>query len=420
MTLEIHNFGCRLNALDGDYIRLAAEAAGQNKATIINSCAVTAHAVKTARQAVRKAAKKHPDHAIYVTGCATQIDKTPFSHMPEVTAILGNEEKLTPQAYATQYVAPQYVASQTNKAVNDIMQLKQALPRPPPLQQQRVRALVQIQTGCNHRCTFCVIPYGRGNSRSTPIKDVIRDCRLLVEQGHKEIILTGVDITSWGPDIGQEGLGVLVCEILKKIPHLKRLRLSSVDAVELDAKLLDRVIEDTRIMPHLHLSLQSGDDMILKRMKRRHSRQEAITFCQTIRQRRPEIVFGADMIAGFPTETEDMFENSRRLIEECNLIWLHVFPYSSRPYTPAAKMPQIPQHIIHQRAKLLRQTGENVRKKWLDAQIGRKVSVLMEKPHLGRTETFAHIYCTSEDPPHTIITAHVTGHDGKSLKGKII
>ena len=409
----IHNFGCRLNALDGDYIESAMAQAGISNATIVNSCAVTAEAVRQARQTVRREARAHPERPVFVTGCAAQTNAEEFEAMPEVTKLIGNEEKLLPQSYVTE----------TTNLVGDIMSLTKAKPRPVAPQQARARAFVQVQTGCDHRCTFCIIPFGRGNSRSTPIADVVRDCQQLVAQGHQEIVLTGVDMTSWGADIGEAGLGVLIQAILKNIPDLMRLRLSSVDAVELEPKLLDMVVEEPRVMPHLHLSLQAGDNMILKRMKRRHTREQAIAFCQDMKRRRPDIVFGADIIAGFPTETDEMFENSLRLVEECELVWLHVFPYSQRPGTPAEKMPQVSGEVIKDRAAKLRVAGDAMRQKWLNTQTGKTVAAIVEKPNLARSETFAQIAFTSNDEQSLTIGAVqkfvITGNDGKRLTGQL-
>ncbi|MGC6475127.1 MAG: tRNA (N(6)-L-threonylcarbamoyladenosine(37)-C(2))-methylthiotransferase MtaB [Parvibaculales bacterium] len=407
----IHNFGCRLNALDGDYIDTAMAQAGITNATVINSCAVTAEAVRQARQTVRREARANPERPIFVTGCAAQTNAKEFEAMPEVTKLIGNEEKLLPQSYVTDAA----------NLVSDIMSLTQAQPRPLAPKQARARAFVQVQTGCDHRCTFCIIPFGRGNSRSTPIAEVVRDCQELVAQGHQEIVLTGVDMTSWGADIGEAGLGVLIQAILKNVPDLMRLRLSSVDAVELEPKLLDMVVEEPRVMPHLHLSLQAGDNMILKRMKRRHTREQAIAFCEDMKRRRPDIVFGADIIAGFPTETDDMFENSLRLVEECELVWLHVFPYSQRPGTPAEKMPQVSGEVIKDRAARLRAAGAGVRQKWLASQTGKTLSAIIEKPNLARSETFAQItFATDGDKPlatGSIQKFIINGHDGQRLMG---
>ena len=417
--LTVRNFGCRLNALDGDHIRDAAHKAGLAQATIINSCAVTSEAVRQARQAIRKAAKTKPETPIIVTGCAAQTDGEAFAAMPEVNKVLGNEEKFLPSSYASQYTQQDETFQ-----ISDIMALTRAVPRLNVPQQNRARAFVQVQTGCNHRCTFCIIPFGRGNSRSTPIAEVVENCQTLVASGHREIVLTGVDITSWGGDLTaseNEGLGDLVSAILENTPTLERLRLSSVDAVELDAKLLDRVVRDKRVMPHLHLSLQAGDDMILKRMKRRHTREDAIAFCHEIKTKRPDMVFGADIIAGFPTETDEMFENSLKLVETCEIVWLHVFPFSPRPDTPAAKMPQLSGETIRERARLLREAGDKVRLNWLETQIGSTLKGLIEKPGQARSETFAMIDFSNEEdnsPIGDIYNFEITGHDGSKLIGK--
>ncbi|EJW21243.1 hypothetical protein IMCC14465_10390 [alpha proteobacterium IMCC14465] len=427
-TLTVRNFGCRLNALDGDHIRDAADKAGLTQATIINSCAVTSEAVRQARQAVRKAAKATPETPIIVTGCAAQTDGDAFAAMPEVSQVLGNEEKFLPSSYTPNDVTDEATeTSQPTKTiqVSDIMNITRAVPRSNVPPQNRARAFVQVQTGCDHRCTFCIIPFGRGNSRSTPISEVVENCQSLVAAGHQEIVLTGVDITSWGGDLADcepNGLGDLVSAILESTPKLERLRLSSVDAVELDATLLERVVQDKRVMPHLHLSLQAGDDMILKRMKRRHTREDAITFCREMKAKRPDMVFGADIIAGFPTETDEMFENSLKLVEDCQIVWLHVFPFSPRPDTPAAKMPQLPAAIIRERAKLLRAAGDKVRQDWLETQIGTTVKGLIEKLGQARSETFAMIDFSHEeqDAPSIgdIYNFDITGHDGTKLIAK--
>ena len=417
--LTVRNFGCRLNALDGDHIRDAAHKAGLAQATIINSCAVTSEAVRQTRQAIRKAAKTKPETPIIVTGCAAQTDGETFAAMPEVNKVLGNEEKFLPSSYASLYTQQDETVQ-----VSDIMAFTRAVPRLNVPQQNRARAFVQVQTGCDHRCTFCIIPFGRGNSRSTPIAEVVENCQTLVASGHREIVLTGVDITSWGGDLTaseNEGLGDLVSAILENTPKLERLRLSSVDAVELDAKLLDRVVRDKRVMPHLHLSLQAGDDMVLKRMKRRHTREDAIAFCREIKTKRPDMVFGADIIAGFPTETDEMFENSLKLVETCEIVWLHVFPFSPRPDTPAAKMPQLSGETIRERARLLREAGDKVRQNWLETQIGSTLKGLIEKPGQARSETFAMIDFSNEEdnsPVGDIYNFEITGHDCSKLIGK--
>jgi len=419
MRVKVENFGCRLNALEGDIAAALAERAGVQNATIINGCAVTGEAMRQARQAARKAKKADPDGQVIVTGCAAQTDAAQFTAMPEVDRVLGNEEKLTDTAWAG-----------NADAVGDIMQTTQARPLPAVAQTGRARAFVQVQTGCDHRCTFCIIPFGRGNARSVPIGEVVAQCRRLVAQGHNEIVLTGVDVTSYGPDIGEAGLGALVRAILDDVPELPRLRLSSIDAVEMDKGLLDIVLHEQRLMPHLHLSLQAGDNMILKRMKRRHIREEAIEFCAHVTAQRPDVTFGADIIAGFPTETEAMFENSLALVADCNLVWLHVFPFSPRPGTPAARMPQIDGATIKARAARLRATGDAQRSKWLDAQIGKTLPVLVERRHeaqagrpallQGRSENFARIDWPEADAPcahGAIIGVTIDGHDGHGLQG---
>jgi len=405
--VKVESFGCRLNALEGDVVARAAQQAGLNNATIINGCAVTSEAMRQAGQAARKAKRADPDAKIIVTGCAAQTDAARFSAMPEVDLVLGNEEKLSPAAYGAQ-----------SDQVSDIMTLQRATPLLDTSQTARARAFVQVQTGCDHRCTFCIIPFGRGNSRSVPIDQVVSRCRRLVADGHKEIVLTGVDVTSYGPDIGEAGLGALVKAILDGVPDLPRLRLSSIDAVEIDQGLLDMVIHEPRLMPHLHLSLQAGDDMILKRMKRRHSRQQAIDFCNKLKSQRPDIAFGADIIAGFPTETEAMFAQSEKLVAECDLVWLHVFPYSQRPGTPAERMPQVPRDEIKDRAARLRAAGERQRINWLEAQIGQTMSVLIEQAGIGRSENFARIACDENLPIGEIASVTIIGHNQDMLQAE--
>ena len=414
MSLRVENFGCRLNALEGDSVEALAQAAGLEKTTIINGCAVTAEALRQARQAARKA--KRDGQEVIVTGCAGQTDADTFAAMPEVDRVLGNEEKLQAASY-----------HQSGSRVGDIMQKTAASPLPSAAQSTRARAFVQVQTGCDHRCTFCIIPYGRGNSRSVPVAEVVTHCRHLVAQGHKEIVLTGVDITSYGPDIGiganggmngQSGLGVLVRAILDGVPELARLRLSSIDAVEIDAVLLDMVIHEQRLMPHLHLSLQAGDDMILKRMKRRHSRAEAVRFCEKLKTARPDIAFGADLIAGFPTETDAMFDNSRRLIADCDLSFVHVFPFSPRPNTPAARMPQLDGGLVKARAAALRHAAQSQLQNWLKRQQGKQLRMLVEKPGEGRAENFARVRLDEKHANGALIDAVISGNDGQMLIGE--
>ena len=412
MSLRVENFGCRLNALEGDSVAALAKAAGLEKTTIINGCAVTGEALRQARQAARKA--KRDGQAVIVTGCAGQTDAENFAAMPEVDRVLGNEEKLRAASYQNH-----------DAAVGDIMQKTVATPLPESAQQRRARAFVQVQTGCDHRCTFCIIPYGRGNSRSVPVDEVVRRCADLVAAGHQEIVLTGVDITSYGPDIGigtdeQSGLGLLVRALLDGVPELPRLRLSSIDAVEIDSGLLDMVIHEPRLMPHLHLSLQAGDDMILKRMKRRHSRAEAVAFCEKLKIARPDIAFGADLIAGFPTETDAMFENSRRLIADCDLSFVHVFPFSPRPNTPAARMPQLDGRLIKQRAAALRQAAQSQFENWLARQYGQTTRILVEKPGEGRAENFARIRLDEKHESGALVDVKITGNDGLMLFGETL
>ena len=412
MSVKVENFGCRLNALEGDVAQAAAKTAGLDKTIIINGCAVTGEALRQARQAARRAKRAGPDHEIIVTGCAAQTDAPTFAAMPEVDRVLGNEEKLDPAAYA----------AGTPVAVSDIMARTRATPLPATPQPSRARAFVQVQTGCDHRCTFCIIPFGRGNARSVPIAEVVAQCRDLVARGHNEIVLTGVDVTSYGPDIGEIGLGGLVRAVLDEVPELARLRLSSIDAVEIGPTLLDMVVHEERLMPHLHLSLQAGDNMILKRMKRRHTREQAIDFCARLRAQRPEIVFGADIIAGFPTETDPMFENSLALVADCDIAWLHVFPFSPRPGTPAARMPQLAGDIIKERAAALREAGARQRIKTLEARIGTRQSVLVEKSSEGRTPCFARVeFEATGDAVQSgdIIAMRITAHDGERLLGEI-
>ena len=412
MSVKVENFGCRLNALEGDVAQAAANAAGRDKTIIINGCAVTGEALRQARQAARRAKRIDPDHEIIVTGCAAQTDGPSFAAMPEVDRVLGNEEKLDPAAYA----------AGTPVAVGDIMARTRATPLPVTPQPSRARAFVQVQTGCDHRCTFCIIPFGRGNARSLPIAEVVAQCRDLVARGHGEIVLTGVDVTSYGPDIGEVGLGRLVRAILDQVPELPRLRLSSIDAVEIDPTLLDMVVHEERLMPHLHLSLQAGDNMILKRMKRRHTREQAIDFCEKLKAQRPEIAFGADIIAGFPTETDPMFENSLALVADCDIAWLHVFPFSARPGTPAARMPQLAGDIIKERAAALRDAGARQRAKTLEARVGTRQYVLVEKPGEGRTPCFARVqFQAASKAPKSggIIPVRITGHDGACLLGEM-
>jgi threonylcarbamoyladenosine tRNA methylthiotransferase MtaB len=409
---RILTFGCRLNAYESEVMRGHAETAGLSDAIIVNTCAVTGEAERQARQAIRKARRENPQAQIIVTGCAAQIDPQGFAAMTEVDRVLGNEEKLRAESFLTED-APRVL-------VNDIMAVTETAPQLIDGFAERTRAFVQVQQGCDHRCTFCIIPFGRGNSRSVPLGEVVRQVRALVEQGTAEVVLTGVDITSYGGDLpGQPALGQMIRRLLAQVPELQRLRLSSLDAIELDPDLRRLIAEEPRLMPHLHLSLQAGDDMILKRMKRRHSRDEAVALCDELRELRPGIVFGADLIAGFPTETEEMFENSLKLVEDCGLTYLHVFPYSARKGTPAAKMPQLPMSVRKARAAQLRKAGDAALTRFLDSQLGTTASVLIERQlddgrMLGRSESFAEVLLPSGEIG-ALVEVRITGRDGNTL-----
>ena len=379
---RIITFGCRLNAYESEVMRGHARAAGLRDAVIVNTCAVTAEAERQARQAIRKARREHPEARLIVTGCAAQIDPARYAAMPEVDRVLGNEEKLDAANFGPD--------ASERVVVDDIMSVRETTAHLIEGFEGKTRAFVQVQQGCDHRCTFCVIPFGRGNSRSVPIGAVAAQVRALAERGTAEVVLSGVDITSYGRDLpGRPSLGQMVRRLLQAVPELPRLRLSSIDAAELDGDLLRLVAGEPRLMPHLHLSLQSGDDLILKRMKRRHSRAEALDLCATVRSLRPDVVFGADLIAGFPTETEAMFENTLSLIADCGLTYLHVFPYSPRPGTPAARMPQVPVALRKERAARLRAAGDRALARFLDSQVGTTARVLVEDARLGRSEHFA-------------------------------
>ncbi|HEV7369966.1 tRNA (N(6)-L-threonylcarbamoyladenosine(37)-C(2))-methylthiotransferase MtaB [Arenibaculum sp.] len=406
-------FGCRLNTYETEVMRRHAAEAGLEDAVVVNTCAVTKEAERQARQAIRKARRERPGARIIVTGCAAQIDPGRFAAMPEVDLVLGNEEKLRPESFG---LAPPV----ERVAVNDIMSVRETAGHLVGGFEGRARAFVQVQQGCDHRCTFCIIPYGRGPSRSVPIGEVVAQVRTLVSSGYAEVVLTGVDVTSYGGDLpGRPTLGQMVRRLLALVPELPRLRLSSLDPVEMDADLWRLVAEEPRLMPHLHLSLQAGDDLVLKRMKRRHLRADAIAFCEKARGLRPGIAFGADLIAGFPTEDGEMFENTLRLVEECDLTWLHVFPYSERPGTPAARMPQVDPALRRDRASRLRELGERQVARFLDARVGGTAAVLMEKDRIGRTEQFAEIEIDHALEPGSLVRAAVTGVAGGRLTGRI-
>jgi threonylcarbamoyladenosine tRNA methylthiotransferase MtaB len=415
MGVDVVTFGCRLNAAESEVIRREAERAGFADTVVVNTCAVTAEAVRQARQTIRALRRARPQTKIIVTGCAAQTEPQTFSAMPEADQVLGNSEKLDAVAWSNARAA--FGLDAAPKAiVNDIMAVKETAAHLVSSFEGRTRAFVQVQNGCDHRCTFCIIPFGRGNSRSVPMGAVVDDVRGLVANGYSEVVLTGVDITAYGADLpGSPKLGRLVKQILKHVPDLQRLRLSSIDSVEADDDLLDAIAQDVRLMPHLHLSLQSGDDMILKRMKRRHTRGDAIAFCDQVRRLRPDVAFGADLIAGFPTETEQMFQNSLDLVEACGLTHLHVFPFSPRPGTPASRMPQLPREVVKDRAKRLRERGALALKKHLDAEIGATRRVLSESHERGRTEHFIPVKFTAQIEPGKILDLIMTSHDGRQL-----
>ncbi|NQY14476.1 MAG: tRNA (N(6)-L-threonylcarbamoyladenosine(37)-C(2))-methylthiotransferase MtaB [Henriciella sp.] len=414
---QVITLGCRLNSYESEVMRGHAETAGLDGAIIVNTCAVTSEAVRTARQTIRRAAKDHPEAPIIVTGCAAQIDADMFAEMPEVTRVIGNHEKMQAETWQ-----PVDLLGGTEKIrVNDIMSVKETAAHLIDGMDGRARAYVQVQNGCDHRCTFCIIPYGRGNSRSVPAGDVVRMVQRLVETGHYEVVLTGVDLTSWGADLpGAPQLGNLVQRILKLVPQLKQLRISSIDAIEMDEALFD-VMSDPRIAPFMHLSLQHGDNLMLKRMKRRHSREQAIELATRLRDARPDLALGADIIAGFPTETESAFENSLRLIEECDIAFLHAFPYSPRPGTPAARMPQLEKSVIKQRAARLRAAGQVVLEKHFQQYVGRETDVLIERDQQGRLPDFTPVkFETHSGEAGRPIRAQIIGHDKTRLKAQAL
>jgi threonylcarbamoyladenosine tRNA methylthiotransferase MtaB len=415
MSVEVLTFGCRLNAFESEVIAREAAHAGLTRTIVINSCAVTNEAVAQARQSIRRLKREQPDARIVVTGCAAQTEPGMFAAMAEVDRVVGNDDKLRGQAWR-EAAAALDIASGEKIAVSDIMAVRAMAPHLVDGYRRGLpRAFVQVQNGCDHRCTFCIIPFGRGNSRSVPMGAVVEQVRQLVEHGHAEIVLTGVDLTSYGADLpGAPKLGRLVRQILRHVPDLKRLRISSIDQVEADSELFDAIADEPRLMPHLHLSLQSGDDLILKRMKRRHSRQDAIAFCARVRRLRPDIALGADIIAGFPTESEEMFARSLDLIDECGLTFLHVFPYSPRPGTPAARMPQLAGPVIRERARRLRAAGEAALLKRLASEIGATREVLIESPTQGRTEHFVPVAIDGETPG-AVRPLPIRGHDGARL-----
>ncbi|MDR5653251.1 tRNA (N(6)-L-threonylcarbamoyladenosine(37)-C(2))-methylthiotransferase MtaB [Ruixingdingia sedimenti] len=406
--------GCRLNAYETEAMKELAAQAGIEGAVIVNTCAVTAEAVRKARQEIRRLARENPGAPIIVTGCAAQTEPETFAEMPEVTRVIGNHEKMQAETWAG-LAAPDLIGATEKVMVDDIMSVRETAGH---LIDGfgRHRAYVQVQNGCDHRCTFCIIPYGRGNSRSVPAGVVVEQIRRLVDRGFNEVVLTGVDLTSWGADLpGAPRLGDLVMRILRLVPDLPRLRISSIDSIEADPRLMEAIATEPRLMPHLHLSLQAGDNMILKRMKRRHLRDDAIRFCEDARRLRPDIVFGADIIAGFPTETEAMFENSLRLVADCGLTFLHVFPFSPRKGTPAARMPQVAGPAIRDRAARLRAAGGAALARHLAEQQGRLHQVLMESPRMGRTAQFTEVHLDTDQPEGRIVPARITGQAGEAL-----
>ncbi|WP_024275000.1 tRNA (N(6)-L-threonylcarbamoyladenosine(37)-C(2))-methylthiotransferase MtaB [Hyphomicrobium sp. 802] len=413
---QVITLGCRLNTYESEVMRRHAREAGLDNAIIVNTCAVTGEAVRQAAQTVRRLRREKPNARIIVTGCAAQIEPERFADMPEVDHVVGNAEKMQAETFAGLSIA-----DGERVQVNDIMSVRDTALHMIDGFGSRTRAYVQIQNGCDHRCTFCIIPFGRGPSRSVAAGEVVTQVRRLVEKGYAEIVLTGVDITSYGRDLpGSATLGKLVRQVLKHVPELARLRLSSIDQVEADDDLMIALRDEERLMPHLHLSLQAGDDLTLKRMKRRHLRSDAIAFCEKARALRPDIVFGADLIAGFPTETDQMFENSYRIVDECGLTYLHVFPFSARRGTPAARMPQVNGTIIKERAARLREKGTNVLASYLQSQRGRVVDVLVESDGKGRTPQFAEVLLHGETPfgAGAVIRTEIKGADAQHLIGE--
>ena len=414
-SVEVVTFGCRLNAYESEVIRQRAAEDGLSDAVIFNTCAVTNEAVRQARQAIRKVRRDRPGARLIVTGCAAQIDPAAFAAMSEIDLVLGNGEKTAAGAYVPA------LADAPRVRVNDIMSVRETAGHLIDGLKDRARAYVEVQNGCDHRCTFCIIPFGRGNSRSAPAGEVVEQIRRLTAEGYREVVLTGVDVTSWGSDLpGQPTLGQLVARILKLVPDLPRLRLSSIDAAEIDPDLLQCLATEPRLMPYLHLSLQAGDDMILKRMKRRHSAQQALDLVASVRAVRPDVAFGADLIAGFPTETDEMFTNSIALVEQAGLAFLHVFPFSPRPGTPAARMPQLERGLIKQRAARLREAGDKALIRHLAAQVGRQLQGLVERPGTARAEDFTEIHFDAAAEPGQVVALLVTGHTDKHLTASLV
>ena len=410
---EILTFGCRLNAYESEVMRKHASDAGLTNAIIVNSCAVTKEAERSVRQAIRRARKQNPTAQIIVTGCASQIDPEGYAAMKEVDRVIGNDLKLDAKTWG--------LHSQEKIIINDIMDVEETASHLVDGFEGRARAFLQVQNGCDHRCTFCIIPYGRGNSRSVPMGMIAENVRHLVAQGFKEIVMTGVDITSYGPDLpGKPALGQMIRRVLALVPDLPRLRLSSLDPVEIDEDLWWLIENEPRFMPHLHLSLQAGDDMILKRMKRRHLRDDVIRVCDKARSLRPDIVFGADIIAGFPTETDEMFENTLNIVDECDLTFLHVFPYSERDGTPAAKMPQVDSSVRKERAKRLREAGEKQMVRFNIDRLGETTTAIIEQNGHGRTEHFADVVLDRDLEPGSLVKIHIENYQKMQLSGRVL
>jgi len=414
VTIEVVTFGCRLNAYESEAIRARAGEAQLRDTVVVNTCAVTAEAVRQSRQAIRRLRREAPGRRIIVTGCAAQTEPETYAAMAEVDAVLGNAEKLKAQSYAD------FALGAEKLRVDDIMRLREIAPQMVDCFDGKTRAFLEVQNGCDHRCSFCIIPFGRGPSRSVPMGAVVAEARRLTATGYGEIVLTGVDLTSYGSDLpGHPSLGALVGKILKLVPEVKRLRLSSIDSIEADPLLLRAIAEEERLMPYFHLSAQSGDDLILKRMKRRHSRADTIGFCQTVRRYRPDAAFGADLIAGFPTESEAMFQNSLKLVEDAGLTNLHVFPFSPRPGTPASRMPQVAPQIAKERAKRLRSRGAEARAARYRGMIGEVVEILAERNRRGHARCFAPVRFEGEAPLGALVRLRITGMAGDYLTGSI-
>ena len=409
------NHGCRLNMYETEAMKELVTQSGLTDTVVINTCAVTAEAVRKAKQDIRKLRRQNPGAKLVVTGCAAQTEPETFAKMAEVDIVIGNTEKMQPATWAG--LASDFGTEPVQ--VDDIMSVTETAGHLIDGFGTRSRAYVQVQNGCDHRCTFCIIPFGRGNSRSVPAGVVVDQIKRLVKKGYAEIVLTGVDMTSWGADLpATPRLGDLILRILKLVPDLPRLRISSIDSIEVDPALMRAIATEGRLMPHLHLSLQHGDDLILKRMKRRHLRDDAIRFTEEAMRLRPEMTFGADIIAGFPTETEAHFKSSLALVKDCNLTWLHVFPYSLRNGTPAARMPQVNGRDIKSRAARLRAAGEEQVALHLRAQIGKNHNVLMERPNMGRTQQFAEVLFTEPQPEGKIIATEITSASATQLRGR--